>query len=146
MKNIIVCADLNEDSLNRLRSLKEDIDLKHSKLHILHVFEIQYYVSEFTPFVFPTEDQYFEMEKSTLSILEKLGSDLGIAKENLITKCFFAKSREEKITEYLKASDAHMVVCATRGKHGVDGFFSSSLTDYLCKFSPCDVLALRPRK
>jgi nucleotide-binding universal stress UspA family protein len=146
MKNIVICADLKEESLNRIKSLHDDIDLKHSKVHLIHVFEIQYYVSEFTPYVYPTEDQYSEMESSAVSILSKLGADLGISKENLEVKCFFAKSREEKITEYLESSKANMVVSATRGRHGVDGFFSSSLTDYLCKYSPCDVLVLRPKK
>lgn len=145
MKNIVICADLREESLKRLRSLHEDIDLKHAKVHIVHVFEIQYYVSEFTPYVYPTESQYSEMENSGKAILEKLGADLGIPKENLVVQCFFSKSREERIGEYLKSSNANLVVSATRGKHGIDGLFSSSLTDYLIKYSPCDILVLRPR-
>ena len=145
MKNIVICADLKEESLKRLRSIHEDIDLKHAKVHIVHVFEIQYYVSEFTPYVYPTESQYSEMENSGKAILEKLGADLGIPKENLVVQCYFSKSREERIGEYLKSSNANLVVSATRGKHGIDGLFSSSLTDYLIKYSPCDILVLRPR-
>ena len=61
-------------------------------------------------------------------------------------KVFFAKSREEKISEYLDSAKPNLVVAATRGKHGIDGLFSSSLTDYLVKYSPCDVLVLRPRE
>jgi nucleotide-binding universal stress UspA family protein len=146
MKNVVLCVDLNEETLNRLKKIHEDIDLKHSKIHLVHVFEIQYYMSEFTPFVFPTENQYSEMEKSTLSILEKFSLDLGINKENVILKCFFARSREEKLIEYLNDAKANLAVVATRGKHGVDGLFVSSVTDYLCKYSPCDVLVLRPNK
>lgn len=146
MKNIVLCVDLNEESMNRLKNIHHDIDLKHAKVHLVHVFEVQYYVSEFTPYVFPSEDQYAEMEKSTLEILEKLGKDLGVAKENLEMKCFFSRSNEEKVLDYLKSSNANMVVVATRGKHGIDGLFSSSFTDYLCKYSPCDVLVVRPKK
>lgn len=146
MKNIVICADLNEASLARIRDLRHDIDLKHAKIHIVHVFEIQYYVAEFTPYVFPSEEQYSAMEKSTLGILEKLGSDLGCSKENLELKCYFGRSSEEKILEYLNISHADLAVVATRGKHGIDGLFSSSLTDFLTKYSPCDVLVLRPRK
>jgi nucleotide-binding universal stress UspA family protein len=50
------------------------------------------------------------------------------------------------INYYLKEVKADLVVTATKGKHGIDGFFSSSFTDYLCKFSPCDVLVMRPAK
>jgi nucleotide-binding universal stress UspA family protein len=145
MKNIVLCADLNEVSLQRLKSIHQELDLKHAKVHIVHVFEIQYYVAEFTPYVFPSEDQYKEMEKSTLAILAKLGKDLGINESNLELKCFFARSSDEKLLEYLKASNADLAVVATRGKHGVEGLFSSSLTDFLCKYSPCDILVLRPK-
>lgn len=146
MKNIVICADLNDASLARLKDLHHDIDLKHAKIHIVHVFEIQYYVAEFTPYVFPSEEQYSSMEKSTLGILEKLGHELGVARENLELKCFFGRSSEEKILDYLNTSKADMAVVATRGKHGIDGLFSSSLTDFLSKYSPCDVLVLRPKK
>jgi nucleotide-binding universal stress UspA family protein len=145
MKSIVVCADLNEGSLERLKTLHQDLDLKHANIHIVHVFEIQYYMSEFTPYVFPTEDQYAAMEKSTLTILNKLGTDLGISADRLHAKCFFSRSREDKILEYLKSSKADLAVVATRGKHGVEGLLTTSLTDFLCKYSPCDLLVIRPK-
>lgn len=145
MKNIVLCVDLTEESLGRLKTIHKDIDLKHAKVHLIHVFEIQYYVSEFTPYVFPSEDQYAEMEKSTLAILENLGKDLGVAKENLVTKCYFHRSNEDKVLQYLSDEKADLAVVATRGKHGIDGLLSSSFTEYLCRYSPCDVLVVRPK-
>lgn len=145
MKNIVVCADLTEESITRLRDLHRDLDLKHTKVHIIHVFEIQYYMAEFSPYVYPAEEQYNDIEKSSVAILEKLGHDMGLSSENFIAKCFFARSVEEKVHEYLKVEKAEMAVVATRGKHGIDGLFSSSLSDFLVKYSPCDVLVLRPK-
>ena len=144
MKEVVVCVDLTEDSLKRIKRLHDDVDLKHSRVHLVHVFEIQYYMSEFTPYVFPTEEQYKEMEDSTLKILDKLAVDMGVSQENRVLHCFFSRNREDKIRDYLNQAKADLAVVATKGRHGVDGIFYNSLTDYLCKYSPCDVLVIRP--
>ncbi|MDO9182299.1 MAG: universal stress protein [Bacteriovorax sp.] len=146
MKNIVICADLNQNSLDTLKSLKESLDFNDAILHIVHVFEIHMYNADIVPVIFPTEVQYPEIEQSTISILNKLGSDIGASSDKVKTHCFFSHSREEKISDFLKEVNADMVVVATRGKHGVEGFFSSSLADFLSKYSPCDVLVIRPKK
>ena len=146
MKNIVVCADLNQNSLDTLKSLGHGLDFKDTILHFIHVFEIHMYNADIVPVIFPTEVQYPEIEKSTLSILDKLAKDVGARSDQVKLKCFFAHSREEKISSYIKEVNAEMVVVATRGKHGIEGFFSSSLADFLCKYSPCDVLVIRPKK
>lgn len=146
MKNIVVCADLNQNSLDTLKSLHQSLDFKDATLHFIHVFEIHMYNADIVPVIFPTEVQYPEIEQSTLSILDKLSKDVGAKSDQVKLKCFFSHSREEKISSYLNEVHADMVVVATRGKHGIEGFFSSSLADFLCKYSPCDVLVIRPKK
>lgn len=146
MKNIVICADLNQNSLDTLKTLGRNLDFKDATLHFIHVFEIHMYNADIVPVIFPTEDQYPEIEQSTLNILNKLGNDLGAKKDQIQTKCFFSHSREEKIRSYLNEVNADLAVVATRGKHGIEGFFSSSLADFLCKYSPCDVLVVRPKK
>lgn len=146
MKNIVICADLNQNSLDTLKTLRQSLDFENANLHFVHVFEIHMYNADIVPVIFPTEVQYPEIEKSTLSILDKLAKDVGARSDQVKLKCFFSHSREEKISSYLKEVAADMVVVATRGKHGIEGFFSSSLADFLCKYSPCDVLVLRPKK
>lgn len=145
MKNIVICADLNQNSLDTLKNVPRDLDFLNTTVHLVHVFEIHMYNADIVPVIYPTEVQYPDIEKSTLSILDKLGSDLGIPADRVITKCFFSHSREERISSYLKDVKADLVVVATRGKHGIEGFFSSSLADFLCKYSPCDVLVVRPK-
>lgn len=143
MKNVVVCADLREDSLKTLKSLKDKVDLKDTTVHLLHVFEIQIGVMELSPIVYPTAEQYPEIEDSVLKILDNLKNDLGL-KNNVVEHCIFSHSKEQAINDYLKNKKADMVVISTRGKHGIEGFFSSSLADFLCKYSPCDVLVMRP--
>jgi nucleotide-binding universal stress UspA family protein len=146
MKNIVVCADLNQQSLDTLKMLHRKLDLKDTTLHFVHVFEIHMYNADIVPIIFPTEAQYPEIEQSTLGILNKLAADIGLKEEQFKSKCFFSHSREEKIVNYLNEVTADLVVVATRGKHGIEGFFSSSLADFLSKYSPCDVLVMRPKK
>lgn len=145
MKNIVICTDLNQNSLDTLKTLPRNLDLKEAIVHFVHVFEIHMYNADIVPVIYPTEAQYPEIEQSTLGILDKLAHDLGIKEDQVRLKCFFSHSREERISGYLNDVQADLVVVATRGKHGIQGFFSSSLADFLCKYSPCDVLVLRPK-
>ena len=145
MKNVVVCADLNESSLDTLRTLQHNVVIENSNIHFVHVFEIHMYNADIVPVIFPTEVQYPDIEASTLSILDKLAKDIGTRDEQTHLKCYFSHSREEKIINYLSEVKADLVIVATRGKHGIEGFFSSSLADFLCKYSPCDVLVVRPK-
>lgn len=145
MKNIVLCVDLREESLKTLKSVAKKIDLKNAKVHLVHAFEIQTGMMEFATFVYPTEDQYPEIEKSVMDLLGTLQKDLGLSDDQTEKHCYFSHSKEVAIKDYLDSKKAEMVVLATRGKHGIEGFFASSLADYLCKYSPCDVLVLRPQ-
>lgn len=146
MKNYVLCASLEEESVNTLKKLKRDLDLKDAKVHFVTVIEIQVYNSELSAFIYPVESQYKEIESSAVGILKNLAKDLGVSDANASFSCFFDHSPESRVKSYLEQVNADLVVTATRGRHGISGFFSSSFTDFLCKYSPCDVLVLRPSK
>lgn len=145
MKNYVLCTSLEEESINTLKKLKGDIELQNVRLHIITVIEKQIYNVDLTPYVYPVEAQFPEIEASAMGLLKSVAQSLGVDEKNVICKCFFEYDREKTVKQYLHAVDANLVVVATRGKHGLEGFFSSSFADYLCKFSPCDVLVMRPR-
>lgn len=145
MKNYVLCTTLEEDSINTLKKLKGDIDLSQARLHIITVIEKQIYTADLAVYAYPVEAQFPAIETSAVTLLKSIGEALGVNPANVITKCFFEFDREKTIKQYLENVNADLAIVATRGKHGLDGFFSSSFTDYLCKFSPCDVLVMRPR-
>ena len=145
MKNYVICTTLEEESLNTLKKLKNDIELKNARIHIITIVEKQIYTVELAAYIYPVENQYPAIESSALTILNSLASDLGVNQDQVTCKCFFEYDREKKVKEYINEVNADLVVVATRGKHGVEGFFSSSFADFLCKFSPCDVLVMRPK-
>jgi nucleotide-binding universal stress UspA family protein len=144
MKEIVVCVDLTESCLDTLKILPERLNLTKSRVHLVHVFESPLHDEDLSPFTFPLQEQHLILEKNTIESLKRLGHDLGLRQNNLIVKCFFSLSRKDKIKSYLSESKASVVVTATRGRHGMSGLFSSSLTDFLISFSPCNVLILRP--
>ena len=145
MKNIVICANLNDDSLELLRALKGSALLKESAtIHMVHCFEIQIYTSDLAPYVFPTKEKYPEIEEASLRVLDELREKLEIPKERSVEKCFFSESPKKKIKDYLDEVDADLCIIATRGKHGSQGFFSSSFAEHMVKYSPCDIHIMRP--
>lgn len=145
MKNIVVCVDLREESLKVLQLLENKVDLDDSIVHLIHVFEIKMGMMEFTPVVYPVPSQYDEIETSVMALLENLKKDLNLKDNHVEKHCFFGQSKEQVIKEYLEDKNADIVILSTRGKHGIEGFFASSLADFLCRYSPCDILVMRPR-
>lgn len=146
MKTYVLCTSLEEESVNTLKKLKGDIEITDANIHVITVIEKQIYTVDLAAYVYPIEAQYPSIEASALGILKTIGQSLGVEEKNLTCKCFIDYDRDKIVKQYLESIKADLVIVATRGKHGLDGFFSSSFTDYLCKFSPCDVLVMRPRK
>ncbi len=141
MKKITICVDLNELCFKNIKKLANNPILKNAEINLVHFFEIQVYTAEFTPFVFPNVDQYPEIENSTKLALTNLENDLGIVAKK---ECLFVHSPEEAALEYIKKDKTDLVIVSTQGSHGIEGFFHSSFTDYLTKYSPCDVYVVRP--
>lgn len=144
MKSIVICVDLNQRSLDTLKTISDKINLQDSLIHLIHVFEIHYTGQGYYAIVYPTTEEYPEIEKSVLKGLAELATDLKLPENRVVKKCVFSHSKESVLKDYLSEVNAGMVIVATRGKHGVDGLFSGSLTNFLCQYSPCDVLVLRP--
>lgn len=147
-QEIVLCAGLNEESMDNLATLQGVFDSGSSQIHIVHCFEIQVYTSEFAPFIFPTEDKYPEIEEATKGVLRNLAVRLvGPANaERVALHCLFSTTPKQQIVEFLKELNADLAVVATKGSHGISGLFHSSFAEYLMKFSPCDVYVTREHK
>jgi len=148
MKNVVICAALNDESLDLLKSLKGSPLLQGNKIHIVHCFEVQIYTSDFSPFIYPSEDKYPEIESACLKILDGLANNICTPEQLKSTEkhVYFSQSPKQRVHEYLDEKKADLVIVATRGKHGIEGLFSSSFAEHLVKYSPCDVHILRPHK
>lgn len=148
MKNIVICAPLEEQLLKNFERLNEMDLLKGVNVHLVHCFEIQMYAYEFMAAYYPTEDQFKAIETSIKDILGSFQNKLeDAANEKTTWTHQVLKSTDCKgqMVKYLKEVNADMAVIATRGKHGLEGLFTSSFADHLVKHAPCDLTILRPQ-
>jgi len=144
IKTIVLCVDFNDICLESLKILPNKIDLNNCRIHLIHVFEKLEPNSALAMWSVPLPEQKTEIEKSTIEALARFATQLNLNPDLVQMHCSFEYSSEEAIQRYLQSVKADLVVVATRGKHGILGVFFSSLADFLCKYSPCDVLVLRP--
>ena len=132
--------------MDTLKNIKNDISIENTKLHFVRIVEIQIFSADTVSTIYPPESEYADIESYSIKQMKNLAKKMSINEEQATFSCFFETRREEKIVSFIKEKKADLIVTATRGKHGIEGLFSSSFTDYLCKFSPCDVLVMRSHK
>ena len=147
MREIVLCATLTDQSLDLLKELKNSPLLEGARIHLIHCFEIQVYTNEFSPYIYPTEDKYPELTEAAKTVLQGVEDELKVGHPNteFVKEVYFTQSPKQKMKEYLKEINADLVVVATRGKHGIEGLFTSSFAEFLVKYSPCDIHILRPK-
>lgn len=143
MKNYVLCTTLDNECLNSLKNIRHKVDLKNTIVHIVTVVKLNIYHIDLSPYIYPTEIQYANMEMKAIDKMKDLGDSLGLDSDKIVYKCFFEYDKKEIIKKYIEEVNADLVVVATRGKYGIPGLFSSSLADFLCKFSPCDIFVMR---
>ncbi|WP_372653077.1 universal stress protein [Halobacteriovorax sp.] len=147
MKNVVICCSLEDENIELLKELKGNTAIENATLHFVHIFEIHVYTSDFSPYIFPSEEKYPEIEEASKKVMRSVAEYVCTPEElkKSQVECYFAYSPKQKITEYLMDVKADVVVVASKPKHGIEGLFSSSFTEHLVKYSPCDVHVLRPK-
>ena len=149
MKNVVICAPLEEELLENFERLKDMDYLRGANVHIVHCFEVQMYAYEFMAAYYPTDEQFKSIETSVKEILENFQKKISSAGDEKTQWSYHVlKSTDCKgqIVKYLEESGADLAIMATRGKHGIEGLFTSSFADYMIKHAPCDLTILRPAK
>lgn len=148
-QRIVIALPLEEELLTPLYDWGRKFDFSHvESVHFVHVVKKNITPLEFGLIESPDEGTYAEMVPTLKKFAKDeakkiLPTDYNGPVEFHITKDFHP---EEEVIDLLKNLKATLVVVATRGKHGFEGLFHSSFTDYLVKFSPCDVFVVRPER
>ncbi len=146
---IVVCVDINEKGINGLDVVAQ-FWRKHSfpgtEVHLVHVFETRVYAVDLYAAVYPTPEQYPEIDEAVKRIMRTKAIELVKnvpAPDDLRYVVLHAADTREALVEYLKETKAELVVVPTRGLTGVKGMFSSSFADFMTHHSPCPVLVAR---
>ncbi|WP_408097185.1 universal stress protein [Peredibacter sp. HCB2-198] len=146
-QRIVVALPLEEELLAPLHEWGRKFDFSHvESVHFLHVVKKNITPLEFGLIETPDEETYHDMMPALEKFLREESKKIlppGFQGETSfqLTKDFHP---EEEVIDILKNRNATLIVVATRGKHGFEGLFHSSFTDYMVKFAPCDVFVVRP--
>ena len=127
MENAVIFTTLETELLEQLKKVKQHLDAENSTVHIVHCHKIQMYMTE-----------------ATNQVLEQFAKELSIKKYTVET--FFDHDPKERCLNYLKEKNATLCVLGAKKKSGFETLFEGSFISYMNKFSPCDILTLRPLK
>ena len=146
-QRIVIAIPIEESLSEPLHVWGRKFDFSHvESIHFIHVVKKNVTPLEFGLVESPDDATYVEMVPTIKRFLEDearkiVPSDFKGKISFKVTKDFHP---EEEVIDILKQLQATLIVTATRGKHGLDGLFHSSFTDYMVKFAPCDVFVVRP--
>jgi nucleotide-binding universal stress UspA family protein len=142
MNKIIVAMPLDEKLQNQIIAQVEKMSfIADADVEFVHVFLEQNYPYMMPPTFYPDQDQKVEIEKTIVTLLDKLTSK--VPAKNRTFKCLFSESPKETMVDYIKDNNVDLVIADAREKKGITGFFTSSFTEYLVKHAPSRVLVLR---
>jgi nucleotide-binding universal stress UspA family protein len=146
-QRIVIAVPLEDSLLTPLHEWGRKFDFSHvESIHFIHVVKKNITPLEFGLMETPDDATYKDMIPTIEKFLKDEARNIlpGDYKGQIhfqVTKDFHP---EEEVIDFLKELKATLIVVATRGKHGFDGLFHSSFTDYMVKFAPCDVFVVRP--
>lgn len=148
-QDIAIAMPLEEKLLSPLYHWGQRFDWGHVKrIHLVHVVKKNVTPFEFGLVELPDEATYESMRPTLETFLRTEAQK--ILPDTFRGEISLHLSRhaypEEEMVEILQHLNATMVVVATQGKHGLEGFFHNSFTDHLVRFAPCDVYVVRPEK
>lgn len=144
LKKVVIAADLTNDINEVLKPIRSMDFLKHSEIHLVHVFNTVDYgfvFGEF-PLVYPVEADRNSISESVLSMLRRTGKEIVPAgfEGKVIEHCLFSENPKVKFSHYLKDIHPDLVIIASREKHGM---FESSFAQYVAKHSATNMLILK---
>lgn len=145
MKKVVVCVSMQDERETvELEQLKDSGILEGREVHFLTVFKVGRHINELSVFNFPSDQQFDDIEKAILDVQKGIAEKILGPKELEQSKqvCYFDANPKIKVRDYLKEQNADLVVTSVR-KHGVEGLFVSSFTDYMTQHAPCNVFVVK---
>ncbi len=137
-KNILVAVDGSEQADWALKKAMEMAKRNHANLHIVHVYEVRVYPSDYSSI-----KERAKNEGSKL--LEKYKLE---AEENGLNANTILEEGSPKVVISKKVAvdiDADIIVCGASGLYAVEQILLGSVTDSIIRTAKCDVLVVRER-
>lgn len=145
MSNLVICISdfdkFKNDFTNK--ALINNLVNSSKKVHLFHAFEKTFYNNEFSPFSWPDQKDFPEIEKKVTDKLKECGKELGIKADALVVSANICENANEEILHYLKDVKADTCVVATRKVGSLSEVFQSSTTDFLVRYASCNTVVLK---
>jgi nucleotide-binding universal stress UspA family protein len=145
MKKVVICVSMQDERETlELQKIKESDILDGREVHFLTVFKVGRHINELSPFNFPSDQQFDDIESAIIDVQKGIAEKILGEKELQQSKqvCYFDANPKLKVRDYLKDENADLVVTSVR-KHGIEGLFVSSFTDYMTQHAPCNVFVVK---
>lgn len=144
-KKIVVAMPIETELVHTIEKWAAHEDFSQSELVFTHFVRQEYSGYEMTVVSYPDEKVFAEMKPVLQNHFQALCSKMLKPGVSFRVEVLLSPSPADSMIKTLNHEKAQLVVVATRGKSGLAGFFGSSFADHMSKFSPCDLLVLRPR-
>jgi len=141
---VVVAVGLSSEMFEMLQPLREMEFLAKSEIHFVHAFSTINYTSVLSdfPLIYPIQADRKAIEESVLALLSKCSQDIipkGFSGK-IIQKCIFSESPKEAFSDYVKETNADLVIVPTRQKRGL---FESSFAQYVNKHTEASMILLK---
>lgn len=145
MRNIVVTTDFSVKSYNALSIAKAIAKKTKGTIHLIHVIEP--IAPEYSSLGEVLEDDFDDIY--TLKLVQKLNTELSILKKANSDNSFIIQTKIlvgdtfKKIKEYVKESNADLMVIGAKGFTDAEEFFLGSLTDKIVRSISCPVITVK---
>jgi hypothetical protein len=145
-QKVIIAMPTEEDFMPSFSRWAHQFDWSKTEAHFIHIVQKNYAVNDMGITQIPDDKTFNEIKSGTLNFIKKKAHEIMPEKafDHAHFDVFFNYSPQEGMIKYAHTINANMIVVATRNKKGIVGFFTSSFAEAMLKFSPCDVLIIRP--
>lgn len=144
-KKIVVAMPIETDLLKTVQDWASQEDFSNAELVFTHFIRQEYSGYEMTVVTYPDEKIFNEMKPVLTNHFQAICSKMLKVGTPFQVEVILSPSPADSMIKNLVSHRADLVVVATRGKSGLAGFFGSSFADHMSKFSPCNLLVLRPQ-
>ena len=141
--------NLNDHSMKSVFEHLKHFDWTYiSELHLINGFQLQKFTQGFYIDAYPLEESYQAIKSSAIELLEKMEKEIfkgkKLAKEpTVIKECFITASPKDRLTKYANDEEIDIILIATRSKHGIKDFFTSSFTQYMVSHAKAELRIIR---
>jgi universal stress protein A len=135
-KHILFATDLTEDTDYLLKKVNAMRALTNAKLTLIHVVEP---LPGYSYAYLGIEDIEGQLLTEARQSLEKMGTQLNIAKSDLFVEVGPTKTKILKVAE---DTGADLIMCGSHGRHGLSLLLGSTANAIL-HGAKCDVLTVR---